>query len=105
MEPDPPVITLGRIVYYCMSEADCSDVKHQRLLNGQTLNGGAVGNEPEPGQVFPALVVAVWSSLGVNLQVFLDGPDKYWALYRSIDVSEGDVFSPGSWRLRLTRSV
>ena len=99
MEPDPPVIPIGRIVYYCMSEADCSDVKHQRLLNGQTSNDGAVGNTPHLGDILPAMVVAVWNSLGVNLQVFLDGPDTYWALYRSIDVSEGDV-SPGSWRLR-----
>ena len=98
MSTDQPPITIGRIVHYCMSALDCADVKHQRLMNGQMSNGGAVGNEPEVGSVYPAIVVGGWSAPGVNLQVFLDGPDSYWATSRLIDESVGDEPSPGSWR-------
>ena len=98
MSTDQPPVTIGRIVHYCMSELDCKDVKHQRLLDGQMLNGGAVGNETQPGSVYPAIVVAVWSTNGANLQVFVDGPDSYWAASRLIDGTVGDEPSPGSWR-------
>ena len=98
MSTDQPPITIGRVVHYCMSEGDCADVKHQRLLNGQTTNGGMVGNEPHPGSVYPAIAVAWWSASGANLQVFLDGPDTYWATSRLIDESVGDEPSPSSWR-------
>lgn len=96
--PRDKPITIGRIVHYCMSELDCTDVKHQRLLNGQTKNSGVVGNEPHPGSVYPAIAVAVLSTSGANLQVFLDGPDVYWALYRLIDESAWVDPTPGSWR-------
>lgn len=94
----PPPITVGRVVHYCMSETDCADVKHQRLLNGQTSNDGTVGNEPHPGSVYPAIVVAVWSATGANLKVLLDGPDEYWATSRLLDESVGDEPMQGSWR-------
>ena len=90
-------ITVGNVVHYCMSETDCNDVRHQRLLNGQTSNSGTVGNEPQPGSVYPAIAVSVWDP-ETNLQVFLDGPDNYWAARRLIDESDGDEPTPGSWR-------
>ena len=98
MSTDQPPITIGRVVHYCMSESDCSMVKQQRLLNGQTSNGGVLGNSPHPGDILAAIAVRVWSNNDANLKVLLDGPDTYWVTSRVIDVTDGAEPSPGSWR-------
>jgi hypothetical protein len=61
---------------------------------GRTGHIAHRGNAAEQGQVFPALVVRDWDEPAgtVNLQVFLDGNDTYWATSRT----PGD--GPGTWR-------
>ena len=49
------------------------------------------GNEVHEGTIYPAIVVARWSALCVNLQVILDGNDSVWVT----SVSEGEA--PGNW--------
>jgi hypothetical protein len=73
--------TIGRIVLYKLSESDANDIKHRR--------GAAQGNVPHAGEVYPAVVVRSWGGPSVNLQVFLDGPDSYWAPSRKEGTVEG----------------
>lgn len=78
--------TVGRIVHYQLSDADCMSI---RQLPG-------AHNPVHEGQVLPAVVVAVFtvgdtSPAPANLQVLLDGDGSYWATSRL----EGDA--PGTW--------
>ena len=85
---DHPLITIGMVVHYCMTERDCNFLKHQRM----------VGNEPQPGSVYPAIAVHVWSTREANLQVFLDGRDTYWAPGCLSDSLDGNEHARGTWR-------
>ena len=55
-----------------------------------------VGNEAKRGDTYPALIVREFTpgSSVVNLQVFLDGNDTYWATSRG-EAEEPN--SPGRW--------
>ncbi|WP_214103229.1 hypothetical protein [Acrocarpospora catenulata] len=79
--------TIGRIVHYTLNAGDAQIIESRRAQSDR------VGNHVEAGQVYPALVVRVFdpSAPTVNLQVYLDGDDSYWATSRT----EGDT--PGSW--------
>lgn len=58
-----------------------------------------VGNRAEAGQVYPALVVRRWGDTpesAIQLQVFLDGNDTYWAT----SVAEGDGEHQWQWPVR-----
>lgn len=82
----PTVPTIGRVVHYKLSVEDVGLIEQRR--------GGGPGNRLEAGQNYPALVVRTWgdtSESAVQLQVFLDGPDTYWATSRT----QGDA--PGQW--------
>lgn len=97
--------TPGRIVLYTLSEDDALAVNRRRD-DFATWHAGAgvgfdtgliahVGNATAEGNVYPAMIVRVWSrenpDAPVNLQVHLDGNDTYWAPSRI----EGT--GPGSW--------
>lgn len=108
-------ITLGRTVYYMLSEEDAKQINRRRTSGGSiaarmknaippqegqnsdTIYGwpaGAqahIGNEVEAGQVYPAVAVRIWSTGCANFQVSLDGNDTYWATSRT----EGT--QPGTW--------
>jgi len=78
--------TPGRIVHYRLSDADAA------LINQNRADGGTIGNAAHDGDYYPAMVVRNFGhDPYVNLQVFLDGPDSYWATSRR----EGD--EPGTW--------
>jgi hypothetical protein len=82
------VPTVGRIVLYSMSSQDCQDLYNQRAVGG-------FGNNPHQGDIYPAMVVAVWGTTpdsAVNLKVMLDGTDTLWRTSRVV----GD--SPGTYR-------
>jgi hypothetical protein len=51
------------------------------------------GTTPLRGQAYPAMVVRVFGGPNVNLQVWLDGNDTYWATSRG----EGDGDGCWSW--------
>lgn len=96
-------LTQGRIVHYVLTEEDAGKINRRRIVSGVVSNpnwpAGAqahVGNYVEPGDHYPAIVVMTYTNAShdrgtVNLQVFLDGSDTFWA--EVIDFGE----EPGTW--------
>ena len=78
--------TIGCIVHYRLSEQDAEKINQRRAVDS------GAGNRAVVDQVFPAMVVRTFGGPAVNLQVFLDGDDTYWATSRS----EGDE-QGGHW--------
>jgi len=92
---------IGRIVQYTLSEQDAIEINRRRTHGGniaeQIKEGkwsiGAqahIGNNAEAGQVFPMVIVKVWSDVGVNGQVILDGTDQLWKT--SVTLGEGQGY-------------
>lgn len=78
---DVPIPSMGRIVYYKLSEADADEIYQRRVAKGFK------GNTTAHGQVFAAMVVNTAGTSpdsSVNLQVFLDGDDSFWAQSRKV---------------------
>ncbi|MFJ9114492.1 hypothetical protein ACIRJO_02970 [Streptomyces sp. NPDC102394] len=85
---------IGRIVHYTLSEQDAVEINRRRedfraSGNAYAHSGflGHVGNHAQEGDVYPAMIVRAWgsdSSSAVNLQVFLDGNDTFWATSRTL---------------------
>lgn len=77
--------TVGRIVYYKLSEQDALSINKRRkdfqedpkkeIGTGEQYH---VGNRVEVGQIVAAIVVAVWSPTLLNLKCMLDGNDDLW---------------------------
>ena len=101
--------SIGRIVHYTLSETDAAQI-NKRRSDARNLNGAGVtlasqelgpqihiGNPVESGQVLPAIIVGVWAVGSVQLQVFLDGNDTFWAA----SVSEGEGQRNWSWPPRI----
>jgi hypothetical protein len=80
--------SIGRIVHYTLTDQDAAAIHSAR-------SDFRDGNSVEAAQVYPAMVTRVWNDgdpeMTVNLQVFLDGNDAYWATSRA----EGE--GPGCW--------
>ena len=99
--------TTGRIVHYRLSDWDAQDINRRRRdfsaftrtyprpdesgTPGASGHIGHFGNHADEGDILPAMIVKTWGGTTVNLQVYLDGNDIYWATSRQ----EGE--SPGSW--------
>lgn len=92
--------TQGRIVLYCLSEEDADAINRcrtqgnsvaVRAKSGHWPMGAQahLGNAVLAGDVFPAMVVRVIEDDLINIQVFLDGTDIFWAANKS--VSDGPV--------------
>jgi hypothetical protein len=100
--------TRGRIVDYALSEQDVNEINRRRT-DGQSIAArikdekwpiGAqahIGNKVNVGDVFPMMIVAVWSDTCVNGQVFLDGNDCFWALSRN-HASDFGPATGGQWQ-------
>lgn len=90
---------LGSIVQYRLTDADAAAINGNRVSMTQARtvvqgNRENIGNAVKAGDVFPAMVVRTWGpdSTTVQLQVFLDGNDTYWATSRGkadAEVAEG----------------
>ncbi len=81
------VPTIGRIVHYKLSDSDVGIIEQRR-------GPGVGGNQVLAGQNYPALIVRTWGDTpesAVQLQVFLDGNDTYWA------TSRVSGHAPGQW--------
>ena len=77
----PP--SLGRIVHYTLSDYDAAAITQRRK------DDSTVANLVCGGQVFPAIVVRVFGGTTINLKVFLDGDDTYWATSRVEGADQG----------------
>ncbi len=75
MRDTRPVPTIGRIVHAKLAQYHVDKIVMARGKNGQ------IGNPPKEGNIYPAIIVAVWGKTplsAVNLRVFLDGEDSFW---------------------------
>jgi hypothetical protein len=89
-------LTIGRIVHYTLDEEDVTSIERSRGVLVFGVITGPAGNRIDRGQTYPAMIVRVHtpsSPSSVNLQVFLDGDDSYWAT----SVGESDYGVPGFW--------
>lgn len=98
--------SIGRIVHFTFNAAQAAQVNKRREDANKSpviaSNGGSVvhvGNAVHEGDVYPAMIVRVWGAEGapVQLQVFLDGNDTYWAS----SASEGAAQGCWSWPPRV----
>jgi hypothetical protein len=105
--------TIGRIVHYKLSTSDAAQINQRRYDSGTFRRGlgypiesgepgrtGHIehtGNGATGGEVYPAMIVRVWgeTTTTVQLQVFLDGNDTYWATSRIL--AEDPAGEPGRW--------
>ncbi|WP_129308004.1 hypothetical protein [Streptomyces sp. L2] len=94
--------SVGRIVHYQLTEHDATDINRRRQDFHQSRSAdertgfvGHVGNHAAAGDVYPAVIVRVWSesTTTCNLQVLLDGTDTYWATSRA----EGSEAGTWAW--------
>ena len=96
----------GRIVYFVMGESHAAEVMRRRtnaisiaerikVLAWPVGAQAHVGNDVKAGDVYPAMVLRVWSddSGCSNLKVMLDGSDEFWATSVSFDAEK----APGTW--------
>lgn len=91
--------TIGRIVLYTLNDGDADAINRRRKdftarPDGPGNEGfqGHVGNHVQAGETYPAMIVRTFGP-SVNLQVFLDGNDTYWATSRA----EGEPGEPCKW--------
>lgn len=104
-------MNVGEMVLYTLNEHDAEAINarrrdfqafqrshahpHEAGQPGASGHQAHVGNEAHRGDEFPALIVREFTagSSVVNLQVFLDGNDVYWATSRG----EAEEPGPGRW--------
>jgi hypothetical protein len=89
--------TVGRIVYYKLSELDANSINKRRedyRKNPKTdWPQGAqahVGNQALVGHIYPMVIVAVWNDELINGHVILDGNDSFWATSVKIGSDNGN---------------
>lgn len=77
--------SIGRVVHYTLSKHDATLINKRRQdaydSKIAAQNSGAVvhvGNSVAEGDVYPMMIVRVWSPDMVNGQVILDGDDTLW---------------------------
>lgn len=95
--------SIGRIVHYKLNAHDAEAINRRRqdafnknaagvTLASQELGPQIhIGNGVAAGEVYPAMIVRTWGDTPescVQLQVFLDGNDTYWAT--SVAHGEGE---------------
>ena len=101
--------TAGRIVHYKLSAQDAQDINRRRDdfeayirayprpdgagRAGATGHVGHYGNRVAEDDILPAMIVKTLGVTTVNLQVYLDGNDIFWATSRQ----EGENPSFWSW--------
>lgn len=114
-------ISIGRTVHYVLNKEDAEQINRRRTtgasiaerIAGWPIGAQAhIGNTVAEGMEFPAMCVRDWSQPGetndpdrgdipvvINLQVFLDGNDVYWATIRHEDqnTDKKQPPTPGTW--------
>jgi hypothetical protein len=77
-----PTPSIGRIVHYTLSQHDADEINRRR-----TDSFVLAGNQAQEGDIYPAMIVRLFGETpesAVNLQVFLDGTDTFWATSRTL---------------------
>lgn len=114
-----PQPSVGRIVHYVLSDQDADIINKKRAdyeafrasVRGSDIPGvgdpnghqAHVGNHAAQGQIFPAVIVRMFGGPNVNLQVWLDGTDTYWATSRpnhegdAVQDVDGLIYEAASW--------
>lgn len=109
---DAPKPSIGRIVQFRLSAQDAEAINRRRT-NSESIAArlkykpaewpvGAqahIGNNVVEGQVFPMIIVAIWSDTCVNGQAFLDGNDTFWVL--SAQLGDGTGVHQWNWPPRV----
>jgi hypothetical protein len=101
--------TIGRTVHYILSEHDADQINRRRTnsysiaerIPQEKWPVGAqahIGNPAEAGQIFPMIIIAVWSDTLVNGQVFLDGNDQLWKTSVNHESTVVDENKQGMWK-------
>lgn len=109
--------TIGRIVNYILSDQDSVEINRRRTtvtkiaerIKKNTEETSAwplgaqahIGNEAHAGDIYPMLIVRIWSETCVNGQVFLDGNDSLWATSATFDNGENPVTRTWHWPPRV----
>lgn len=103
------MITVGRIVFYKLTQTDVEVINRRRVSNAGHAEGwpaGAqahVGNPVFAGEEVPLIVTTVWPNEhgpnfhGVNGQCILDGNDSLWVT----SVKEGNEAGTWHWPVRV----
>lgn len=74
--------SIGRVVHYTLNQQDADEINRRR-----TDSFVLAGNQAQEGDVYPAMIVRIFGETpesAVNLQVFLDGTDTFWATSRTL---------------------
>lgn len=108
-------LSIGQIVHYKVSDYQAGQINQRRTDAKAFANGHAhphepgqpeptghimpVGNTVREGDIFPAVVVALFETNAgtANLQVLLDGNDTLWAT----SIHEGDEAGTWAWPPRV----
>lgn len=81
--------TIGRIVHYKLTAEDAAQINRRRT-NSYSIaerikedkwplgSQAHIGNEVQEGDIYPMVVIRVWSDSCINGQVLLDGNDQLW---------------------------
>lgn len=96
----------GRIVYYVFSESTASEVNRRRTTRSsiaERIKSAAwpvgaqahIGNPVAAGDRYPAMVIRHHGSGSINLKVFLDGSDDYWAT--AVPYNDGKMIGTWGW--------
>lgn len=104
--PEQKAVT-GRIVRYVMSDMDAAQVNRRRTTDREiaarmltvppewpTGAQAHIGETVSKGDEFAAMIVKAHDDGPVNLQVFLDGSDIFWARYISLGEGPGTFLWP-----------
>jgi hypothetical protein len=110
------MITKGQMVMYVLSAKDAQEINRRRTSGhsiGERIQRAVwplgaqahIGNDVREGQTFPGIVVEDFpgspeaqTDQAVNLQVWLDGTDVFWATSRHED--GGKSPAPGTFSRR-----
>ena len=87
--------TIGRIVHYTLTATEATMIATRR--GRLPSHGEFAGNNLAEGQTFPAIIVATNGfepQSSVNLRVWLDGIDDYWATSVSAGAGPGFYHFP-----------
>lgn len=74
--------SIGRVVHYTLNQQDADQINRRRADSATHA-----GNHVQDGDVYPAVIVRIFGETpesAVNLQVFLDGNDTFWATSRTL---------------------